>query len=267
VQACLAHDRVRKLSFTGSTEVGAKLLEQAAPRVVSCAMELGGNAPFLVLGDADVDAAIEAALVAKLRHNSQTCTAANRFYVAEPLVDAFTDALVARFEKLVVGNGMDEATDVGPLIDAKSFEKVDELVRAAVDAGAVAATGGKRLDGTFYAPTILTGVAPDNPILREEIFGPVAPIVAVPDDDARMLELANDCDVGLAGYVTGGDFARALSVAERLEVGMVGVNRGIVSDPSTPFGGVKASGVGREGGHEGVLAFTEAKLIATEWTK
>ena len=266
VKACLEQGAVRKLSFTGSTEVGAKLLEQAAPRVVSCAMELGGNAPFLVLGDADVDAAIEAALIAKLRHNSQTCTAANRFYVAEPVLDAFTDALVARFEKLVVGNGMDEGTDVGPLIDTKSFEKVDEVVRAAVDPGAVAAAGGKRLDGTFYAPTVLTGVAPDNPILREEIFGPVAPIVAVPDDDARMLELANDCDVGLAGYVSGGDFARALSVAERLEVGMVGVNRGIVSDPSTPFGGVKASGIGREGGHEGVLAFTEAKLIATEWT-
>jgi succinate-semialdehyde dehydrogenase / glutarate-semialdehyde dehydrogenase len=267
VQAILEQDAVRKLSFTGSTEVGAKLLEQAAPRVVSCAMELGGNAPFLVLGDADVDAAIEAALVAKLRHNSQTCTAANRFYVAEPVLDAFTDALVARFEKLVVGNGMDPGTDVGPLIDQKSFEKVDELVRGALDAGAVAATGAKRLDGTFYAPTVLTGVKPDNPILREEIFGPVAPIVAVPDDDARVLELANDCDVGLAGYVTGGDFARALSVAERLEVGMVGLNRGIVSDPSTPFGGVKASGIGREGGHDGVLAFTETKLIATEWTR
>jgi succinate-semialdehyde dehydrogenase/glutarate-semialdehyde dehydrogenase len=269
VQACLGQAPVRKLSFTGSTEVGAKLLEQAAPRVVSCAMELGGNAPFLVLGDADVDAAIDAALIAKLRHNSQTCTAANRFYVAEPVLEAFTDALVARFEKLVVGNGVDPDTEVGPLIDAKSLQKVGELVRGALDAGATAAVGGGALDraGTFFAPTVLTGVAPDNPILREEIFGPVAPIVAVPDDDDRILELANDCDVGLAGYVVGGDFARALSVAERLEVGMVGVNRGIVSDPSTPFGGVKASGIGREGGHEGVLAFTEAKLIATEWTR
>ena len=267
VKAVLAAGPVRKLSFTGSTPTGALLLQEAAPRVISCAMELGGNAPFLVLGDADIDAAIEAAMVAKLRHNSQTCTAANRFYVAEPVLDAFTDAFVARFEKLVVGNGMDPATDAGPLIDVPSFEKVDELVRAAIDHGAVAATGGKRLDGTFYAPTILTGVTPDNPILQEEIFGPVAPIVAVPDDDARMLALANDCEVGLAGYVAGGDFARALSVAERLEVGMVGVNRGIVSDPATPFGGVKASGIGREGGHEGVLAFTETKLIATEWTR
>ncbi|HUR78136.1 MAG TPA: NAD-dependent succinate-semialdehyde dehydrogenase [Acidimicrobiales bacterium] len=269
VKACLEHDAVRKLSFTGSTPTGAGLLAQAAPRVISCAMELGGNAPFLVLGDADVGAAIEAALVAKLRHNSQTCTAANRFYVAEPLLDAFTDALVERFEKLVVGDGADEATDVGPVIDDKSLGKLDALVRAAVDNGAVAATGGGRVDrqGTFFSPTVLTNVAPGNPILREEIFGPVAPIVAVPDDDVRMLELANDCDVGLAGYVTGGDFARALSVAERLEVGMVGVNRGIVSDPSTPFGGVKASGIGREGGHEGVLAFTEPKLIATEWSQ
>jgi succinate-semialdehyde dehydrogenase/glutarate-semialdehyde dehydrogenase len=269
VKAVLAQDAVRKLSFTGSTEVGAKLLEQAAPRVVSCAMELGGNAPFLVLGDSDIDAAIEAALVAKLRHNSQTCTAANRFYVAEPVLDAFTDALVTAFEKLVVGDGIDPDTTVGPLIDDKSLKKVDELVRAALDAGASAVVGGKILDrtGTFFAPTVLTGVKPDNPILREEIFGPVAPIVAVPDDDDAILRLANDCDVGLAGYVTGGDFARALSVAERLEVGMVGVNRGIVSDPSTPFGGVKASGIGREGGHEGVLAFTETKLIATEWTR
>jgi succinate-semialdehyde dehydrogenase/glutarate-semialdehyde dehydrogenase len=269
VKACLEHDAVRKLSFTGSTAVGASLLEQAAPRVVSCAMELGGNAPFLVLGDADVDAAIESAMVAKLRHNSQTCTAANRFYVAENIVDAFTDALVARFEKLVVGDGIDEATDVGPLIDDKSLKKVDALVRAAIDAGATAAVGGGALDraGTFFAPTVLTGLAPDNPILREEIFGPVAPIVAVPDDDDAILALANDCEVGLAGYVTGGDFARALSVAERLEVGMVGVNRGIVSDPATPFGGVKQSGIGREGGHEGVLAFTEPKLIVTEWSR
>jgi succinate-semialdehyde dehydrogenase / glutarate-semialdehyde dehydrogenase len=207
--------------------------------------------------------------VAKLRHNSQTCTAANRFYVAEPVLDAFTDALVARFEKLVVGDGADAGTDVGPVIDDKSLKKVDDLVRAAVDHGATAVTGGGRVEraGTFFAPTILTGVTTDNPILREEIFGPVAPIVSVPDDDERILELANDCDVGLAGYVTGGDFARALSVAERLEVGMVGVNRGIVSDPSTPFGGVKGSGIGREGGHEGVLAFTEPKLIATEWTR
>jgi succinate-semialdehyde dehydrogenase/glutarate-semialdehyde dehydrogenase len=267
VKALLAANPVRKLSFTGSTPTGAALLQEAAPRVVSCAMELGGNAPFLVLGDADVDAAIEAALVAKLRHNSQTCTAANRFYVAEPVLDAFTDALVARFEKLVVGNGADTGTDVGPIIDERSVKGIDDMVRSAIDAGAVAATGGKRLDGTFFAPTVLTGVRPDNPILQEEIFGPVAPIVAVQDDDAALLRLANDCEVGLAGYVCGGDFARALSVAEQLEVGMVGVNRGIVSDPSTPFGGVKGSGIGREGGHEGVLAFTEAKLIATEWTR
>ncbi len=269
VTATLAQEPIRKVSFTGSTEVGARLLAECAPRVISTAMELGGNAPFLVLGDADIDAAIDAALVAKLRHNSETCTAANRFYVAEQLVDAFTDALVARFEKLVVGDGADEATDHGPLINQGAVDKVAELVNAATAAGGRVVTGGKALDraGSFFAPTILAGLAPDNPILREEIFGPVAPIVAVPDDDERILALANDCEVGLAGYVCGGDFARALSVAERLEVGMVGLNRGIVSDPATPFGGVKESGIGREGGHEGVLAFTEPKLIVTEWAK
>jgi succinate-semialdehyde dehydrogenase/glutarate-semialdehyde dehydrogenase len=269
VTAALNEEPIRKLSFTGSTEVGSKLLEQAAARVVSCAMELGGNAPFIVLGDADVDDAIEAALVAKLRHNSETCTAANRFYVAEPVLDAFTDALVARFEKLVIGDGADDATDHGPLINRGAIETVGALVRAAIDAGATAVTGGQAIDrpGSFFAPTVLTNVAPDNPILRDEIFGPVAPIVAVPDDDDAILAMANNSEVGLAGYVCGGDFARALSVAERLEVGMVGLNRGLVSDPATPFGGVKQSGIGREGGHEGVLAFTEAKLIVTEWAR
>ena len=272
VGAALAQPAVRKLSFTGSTPTGAKLLEQAAARVISCAMELGGNAPFLVLGDADVDAAIDAALVAKLRHNSQTCTAANRFYVAEPVLDAFTDALVARFEKLVVGDGAEAGTDVGPLIDDKSLAKVTGLVQGALDHGAVAATGGARVDraGTFYAPTVLTNVAPDNPILREEIFGPVAPIVAVPDDDARILELANDCDVGLAGYVTGGDFARALSVAERLEVGMVGVNVG-VPVPREPFsfGGWNESkfGVGDITGRGSIELWTRSKKMTTKWNK
>jgi succinate-semialdehyde dehydrogenase/glutarate-semialdehyde dehydrogenase len=269
VTATLAQEPIRKVSFTGSTEVGARLLAECAPRVISTAMELGGNAPFVVLGDADIEATIDAALVAKLRHNSETCTAANRFYVAENLVDAFTDALVARFEKLVVGDGADDATDHGPLINQGAVDKVAELVNAATAAGARAVTGGAPIDrtGSYFAPTVLTNVAPDNPILREEIFGPVAPIVSVPDDDARILALANDCEVGLAGYVCGGDFARALSVAERLEVGMVGLNRGIVSDPATPFGGVKESGIGREGGHEGVLAFTEPKLIVTEWAR
>jgi succinate-semialdehyde dehydrogenase/glutarate-semialdehyde dehydrogenase len=269
VTATLAQEPIRKVSFTGSTEVGARLLAECAPRVISTAKELGGNAPFVVLGDADIEATIDAALVAKLRHNSETCTAANRFYVAENLVDAFTDALVARFEKLVVGDGADDATDHGPLINQGAVDKVAELVNAATAAGARAVTGGAPIDrtGSYFAPTVLTNVAPDNPILREEIFGPVAPIVSVPDDDARILALANDCEVGLAGYVCGGDFARALSVAERLEVGMVGLNRGIVSDPATPFGGVKESGIGREGGHEGVLAFTEPKLIVTEWAR
>ena len=269
VEAAIAQEPVRKLSFTGSTSVGANLLKQAAPRVISCAMELGGNAPFIVLADANIDDAIEAALVAKLRHNSETCTAANRFFVAEPIADAFIDALVARFEKLVLGDGSDDATDHGPLINAGAVKDVDRLVQSAIGAGATAVTGGSAPDrpGSFYTPTVLTNVRLDNPILREEIFGPVAPIVTMPDDDEAILAAANDCEVGLAGYVCGGDFARALSVAERLEVGMVGLNRGLVSDPATPFGGVKESGIGREGGHEGVLAFTEPKLIVTEWAR
>ncbi|MDP1794939.1 MAG: aldehyde dehydrogenase family protein, partial [Acidimicrobiales bacterium] len=214
VTAALAQEPIRKVSFTGSTEVGARLLAECAPRVISTAMELGGNAPFIVLGDADIEAAVEAALVAKLRHNSETCTAANRFYVAESVLDDFTDALVARFEKLVVGDGADDATDHGPLINKGAVDKVAELVTAATSAGARAVTGGRPIDGvgSYFAPTVLTNVGPDNPILREEIFGPVAPIVSVPDDDERILALANDCEVGLAGYVCGGDFARALSV-------------------------------------------------------
>jgi succinate-semialdehyde dehydrogenase/glutarate-semialdehyde dehydrogenase len=230
-------------------------------------MELGGNAPFIVLGDADVDAAHDAAKVAKLRHNSQTCTAANRFFVAESVADAFTAGLTDRFAALTIGAGKDPATQVGPLIDERARTKVAGLVDTALAAGAKAAVGGRPIEraGTFYEPTVLAGVSPTNPILAEEIFGPVAPIVVVPDDDAAIVALANAVDVGLAGYVCSADLGRALRVAERLEVGMVGINRGLVSDPAAPFGGVKASGIGREGGHDGVLAFTEPKLVVTDW--
>jgi succinate-semialdehyde dehydrogenase/glutarate-semialdehyde dehydrogenase len=259
---------VRKLSFTGSTSVGQALLKQAADRVVNVSMELGGNAPFLVFADADLDATIDAAMVAKLRHNGETCTAANRFYVEAPVAAEFAERLSARFAALAIGPGIDPATQLGPLIDEKGREKVERLVQAGIDAGADVATGGGRpehLDrGFFYEPTVLTGVDPDSPIVAEEVFGPVAPIVAFDaEDDA--ITWANDSVHGLAGYVFTADLARGLRVAEALEVGMVGLNKGVVSDPAAPFGGVKQSGLGREGGHEGVLAFCESKYIATSW--
>lgn len=267
VQAVLDQGPVRKLSFTGSTATGARLLAMAAPRVVSCAMELGGNAPFVVLPDADLDVALEAAMVAKLRQNSQTCTAANRFIVAREVAGEFAERLTERFAGLAVGPGRHPENDLGPLIDDRAVDKVAGLVDSALAAGARTRIGGRRIDGpgSFFAPTVLDGVGPGNPILAEEVFGPVAPIVAVDDDDDAIIAVANATDLGLAAYVCGEDLGRTLRVAERIDAGMVGINRGIVSDPATPFGGVKASGIGREGGHDGVLAFTEPKLIVVDW--
>jgi succinate-semialdehyde dehydrogenase / glutarate-semialdehyde dehydrogenase len=265
-EAVLGDRRVRKLSFTGSTEVGKALLEQAAGRVVNVSMELGGNAPFLVLADADLDAAVDGAMVAKMRHNGETCTAANRFYVEAPLAEEFTARLADRMGALRAGNGLEAGVEVGPLVDAATRDKVADLVHGATAAGATAVVGGAPSPGPgfHYPPTVLGGVAADNPILAEEIFGPVAPVVAVADAD-EAIRLANDTEMGLVAYVYTGDLARGLRVAERLEAGMVGLNRGIVSDPSAPFGGVKESGIGREGGHEGLLDYTETKYIATDW--
>ncbi len=259
----LRDPRVRKLSFTGSTEVGKLLLAQAAERVVNCSMELGGNAPFIVFADADLDAAIAGALIAKLRHNGEACTAANRFYVERSVAAEFTRRLTAAMAALKVGNGLDPDVRVGPLVDRATLDKVERLVDAALAAGAHAATGGKRASGRgfFYPATVLDRVDPSSPILKEEIFGPVAPIVAFTDPD-EVVRLANGTDQGLVSYVYTGDLARGLRVAERLEAGMVGLNRGVVSDPSAPFGGVKQSGIGREGGRDGLLAFTETKYIA-----
>jgi succinate-semialdehyde dehydrogenase/glutarate-semialdehyde dehydrogenase len=267
-EAVLADDRVRKLSFTGSTSVGQGLLRQAADRVVNVSMELGGNAPFLVFADADLDLTVDAAMIAKLRHNGETCTAANRFYVEASIASEFAERLSARFAALAVGPGIDPATQLGPLIDAAGREKVERLVQAGIDAGATATTGGRRPPqhdrGFFYEPTVLTGVDPTSPVVAEEVFGPVAPIVGfTAEDDA--VAWANDSIHGLAAYVFTADLSRGLRVAEALEVGMVGLNKGVVSDPAAPFGGVKQSGVGREGGHEGVLAFCEQKYIATSW--
>jgi succinate-semialdehyde dehydrogenase/glutarate-semialdehyde dehydrogenase len=266
VSAMLHDPRVRKLSFTGSTEVGRMLLAEAADQVVNTSMELGGNAPFVVFADADLDAAIEGAMVAKMRNAGEACTAANRFYVEAPIADEFGRRLAERMSALVVGPGTDEATQVGPLVNEDTVAKVDGLVRAAIDDGARPITGGRRPPGAgcYYEPTVLVDVRPDAAILAEEIFGPVAPIVSFTDED-EAIRLANATEYGLVAYVYTGDLARGLRVSERLESGMVGLNRGVVSDPAAPFGGVKQSGIGREGGHDGILDYLESKYIAVSW--
>ncbi len=266
VEAALGDPRVHKLSFTGSTEVGRRLLARAATRVVRCSMELGGNAPFVVFADADLDAAVAGFLVAKMRNNAQACTSANRVLVEEPVVEEFTRRIVRAMGTMRVGPGLDPGTQLGPLVDAAGRDKVDRLVGAAVRAGARVLCGGAVPEGPgfFYPPTVLADVAPDSPILREEVFGPVAPVVAF-RDEAEAIRLANDTEHGLVAYVWSRDLARALRVAEAIEAGMVGVNRGLVSDPAAPFGGVKQSGLGREGGHEGLLEYTEQRYLAVEW--
>ena len=266
VSAMLHDPRVRKVSFTGSTEVGRVLLAEAADQVVNTSMELGGNAPFLVFADADLDAALDGAMVAKMRNAGEACTAANRFYVEAPVAPEFSRRLAERMAALRLGPGVDEQTQVGPLVNEDAVVKVDELVTAAVADGAAAITGGTRPDGTgwYYPPTVLSDVRPASAILREEIFGPVAPIVTF-TDEAEAVRLANDTEFGLVAYLYTGDLARGLRVSEALEAGMVGLNRGLVSDPAAPFGGVKQSGIGREGGHEGMLDYLESKYIAVSW--
>ncbi|HEV2784619.1 MAG TPA: NAD-dependent succinate-semialdehyde dehydrogenase [Actinophytocola sp.] len=263
VGVMLADPRVRKLSFTGSTEVGRVLLRQAADGVVNCSMELGGNAPFLVLADADLDAAVAGAMVAKMRNGGEACTSANRFYAHAAIADEFTERLAAAMGELVVGPGLDPGVQVGPLVNAATRDKVASLVDSA---GAKVIVGGSapRRPGFFYEPTVLGRVPPDAAILRTEIFGPVAPVVAFDDLD-EAIRLANDTEYGLVSYVYTGDLATGLRVAEALESGMVGLNRGVVSDPAAPFGGVKQSGIGREGGHDGLLEFTESKYVAVSW--
>jgi succinate-semialdehyde dehydrogenase / glutarate-semialdehyde dehydrogenase len=266
VSAMLHDSRVRKLSFTGSTEVGRILLAEAADRVVNTSMELGGNAPFLVFADADLDAAIEGAMVAKMRNAGEACTAANRFYVEASVADEFSRRLGSAMSALVLGPGTLEGTDVGPLVNQDAVSKVDGLVRAAVMDGAKALVGGQRpqREGFYYEPTVLVNVAPEAAILGEELFGPVAPIVTF-QDEAQAVAFANTTEHGLVGYVYTADLARGLRVSEALEFGMVGLNRGLVSDPAAPFGGSKQSGIGREGGHDGMLDYLESKYIAVQW--
>ncbi len=264
-RAMLADPRVRKLSFTGSTEVGKTLLRTAADRVVNCSMELGGNAPVVVLSDADLDLAVQGTLVAKMRNGGEACTAANRIYVHRSVADEFTRRLADAMAALTVGPGLTDA-QVGPLVNEAARDKVGDLVAEAVAGGARLLTGGHELPGAgwFYPPTVLADVPADAAILGEEIFGPVAPVVVF-DDDEEAIRLANATDYGLVAYVFGRDLARALRVGEAIEAGMVGINRGVVSDPAAPFGGVKQSGIGREGGFEGILEYTETKYLAVSW--
>ncbi|HWG61498.1 MAG TPA: NAD-dependent succinate-semialdehyde dehydrogenase [Streptosporangiaceae bacterium] len=264
--AMLADPRVRKLSFTGSTEVGRLLLRTAADTVTNCSMELGGNAPFLIFEDADMDAALQGAFLAKMRNGGEACTAANRFYVHEAVADEFTARFADRLARLRVGPGLQEGTELGPLVNADTRSKVASLVDDATSAGSRVVTGGNALDGRgyFYQPTVLDDVPPGAGILHEEIFGPVAPIVRF-SAESDAISWANDTEYGLVSYVYSADLSRALRVSEALESGMVGINRGIVSDPAAPFGGVKQSGLGREGGHDGLLEFTETKYIAVDW--
>jgi len=265
-EAVLADPRVRKLSFTGSTEVGRMLLKQAADYVMNCSMELGGNAPFLVLEDADIDAAVSGAVLAKMRNGGEACTAANRFYVHEKVAAEFSARLAGKLAALTVGPGLDDGVDLGPLVNADTRDKVAGLVDSATGDGATVLTGGHAPDrvGYYYAPTVLDNVPAGAGILGEEIFGPVAPIVRF-TDEAEAIALANNTEYGLVSYVYSGDLRRALRVAERLDAGMVGINRGVVSDPAAPFGGVKQSGLGREGAHDGLLEYTETKYIAVDW--
>ena len=266
VSAMLHDARVRKLSFTGSTEVGRVLIKEAADQVLNCSMELGGNAPFVVFADADLEAAVDGAMVAKMRNGGEACTAANRFYVESPVAEDFARRLGERMASLRVGPGADDGVQVGPLVNEDTLSKVEKLVDGARESGATVLIGGDRLnrDGYFYEPTVLTGVASDAAILREEIFGPVAPIVTF-DSEAEAIRLANDTEFGLVSYVYTSSLHRGLRVSESLESGMVGLNRGLVSDPAAPFGGVKQSGIGREGGHGGMLDFMESKYIAVDW--
>ena len=263
----MLHDpRVRVVSFTGSTEVGRKLLHSAADLVVKPAMELGGNAPLIVFEDADIDKAVAGAMLAKMRNLGEACTAANRFYIHEKVSDEFTTKFTAAMAKLTMGNGLDDGIDVGPLVNAATRDKVAAFVDDAVAKGARVELGGNRPNGKgfFYPPTVLSVVPETADCVHDEIFGPVAALQTFRDQE-DVIRRANDTEYGLVAYVFSENMKRAMQVCERLEYGMVGLNRGLVSDPAAPFGGVKQSGLGREGGHEGMLEFMETQYISAEW--
>jgi succinate-semialdehyde dehydrogenase/glutarate-semialdehyde dehydrogenase len=258
-----ASPTVRKLSFTGSTEIGRILMKQVAPTVKKISLELGGNAPFVVFDDADLDAAAEGAIIAKYRNAGQTCVCTNRFFVHDKIHDAFAAKLVERVRALKVGPGTETGVTQGPLIDDAAVEKVEAHIADATSRGAQVAIGGKRhaLAGTFFEPTVLTDVTADMRIFSEETFGPVAPLIRF-SSDAEVIELANRTEYGLASYVYTRDLARTIRMAESLEFGMVGINSGLISNPAAPFGGVKSSGFGREGGFEGIEEYLDTTYVA-----
>lgn len=265
VSTWLSDKRVRKVSFTGSTAVGRALLKQAADRVLNASMELGGNAPFVVTEDADLAAAVDGAMVAKFRGGGQACTAANRFYVHASVIDEFVERFGAAIESLKVGPATDASSQIGPLVSGSAAEGVRALVSDAVDGGAVIADQADAPgDGWYVAPTLLTGVHPQAGILAQEIFGPVAPVV-VWDDEAQLREWVNDTEYGLAAYVYSSRLQTALSIAESIDAGMVAINRGMLSDPSAPFGGTKQSGLGREGGRRGLQEFQETQYLSVDF--
>jgi succinate-semialdehyde dehydrogenase / glutarate-semialdehyde dehydrogenase len=264
--AIMLDPRVRKMSFTGSTAVGRKLLATAAETVLNCSMELGGNAPFIVFDDANIDDAVEGAMIAKMRNGGQACTAANRIYVQKGALKTFTDKLTARMAALKLGDGTDPDTQLGPVITEKQAAKIADMVDVAVKEGAKVALGGARPNrpGFFYPATVLTDVPAGATILKDEIFGPVAAIIAF-DSEEDAIRLSNDTEYGLAAYLYTKDMKRGLNIAQKLEYGMIGVNRGLVSDTAAPFGGVKQSGLGREGSHHGLIEFTECRYVAVTW--
>jgi len=262
----ISDSRLRKLSFTGSTEVGRKLMEQASEQILKVSMELGGNAPFLVFEDADLDAAIDGAMIAKMRNIGEACTAANRFYVAAPIAQEFAERLADRMRALKVGRGTEDGIDVGPLVNDDQLSKVEELVQDALGKGAKPLVGAERMDlgGYFYAPTVLSDIPDGARLLKEEIFGPVAPVKGFADEQ-QAIRWANDTEFGLVAYLYTRDLGRAMRVMEQLEYGMVGLNQGMVSNPAAPFGGIKHSGVGREGGYEGIEEYLETKYCAVSY--
>jgi succinate-semialdehyde dehydrogenase/glutarate-semialdehyde dehydrogenase len=257
---------VRKLSFTGSTQVGRALLRQAADQVLSCSMELGGNAPFMVFDDANLQQAIDGAMIAKMRNAGEACTAANRFFVQRGIHESFVAALSERMGRIAVGPGTDANSQCGAMINKASIEKIEHLIADAVTRGAQVKLGGKSLDrpGYFFPPSVISNVQPGSEILSTEVFGPVAGVIPF-DHEEQVIEQANATEHGLAAYVYSGNLERALRVAERIDCGMVAINRGLVSDAAAPFGGMKQSGLGREGSHHGLLEYCEAKYIAVTW--